>query len=64
MQTGLPSLRDFVYARFSDKCFTRGDDMLFTCWVPLRTPAAGKGGWKPTEKSVIESFFFFFKRAS
>lgn len=61
MQTALRGLRDFLYARFSDKCLTHGDDMLFTC---LST-SHRYGGWKPTEKSVIESFFFFFfKRVS
>lgn len=31
-RTALSSLRDFLYARFSKKCFTYGDEMLFTCW--------------------------------
>ena len=60
MQTALRGLRDFLYARFSDKCLTHGDDMLFTCWGTSHR----YGGWKPTEKSVIESFFFFFFQKS
>lgn len=60
MQTALRGLRDFLYARFSDKCLTHGDDMLFTCWGTSHR----YGGWKPTEKSVIESFLFFFFQKS
>lgn len=63
MQTALPSLRDFLYARFSDKCFTHGDDMLFTCWVPLRTPIRRLETNRKIRHWVF-FFFFFYKRAS
>lgn len=49
MQTALRGLRDFLCARFSDKCLTHGDDMLFTCWGTSHR---------------YFSFFDFFKRVS